>query len=75
MSTPRKAPVTSKRVSKRLSTSSPCILMPANSRTHAAFAASSYTRIPYVIFYAATDDEVVIHGLRHAARRPSSMPD
>ena len=41
----------------------------------AAFAASSYTRIPYVIFYAATDDEVVIHGLRHAARRPSSMPD
>ncbi|HEY6519659.1 MAG TPA: type II toxin-antitoxin system RelE/ParE family toxin [Roseiarcus sp.] len=30
---------------------------------------------PYVIFYAAVDDEVVIHGLRHAARRPSSMPD
>ncbi len=30
---------------------------------------------PYLIFYAATDDEVVIHGVRHAARRPSSMPD
>jgi toxin ParE1/3/4 len=30
---------------------------------------------PYLIFYAATDDEVVIHGVRHAARRPSSMPE
>jgi toxin ParE1/3/4 len=30
---------------------------------------------PYLIFYAATDDEVVIHGVRHAARRPSSVPE
>ncbi|HKI15765.1 MAG TPA: type II toxin-antitoxin system RelE/ParE family toxin [Roseiarcus sp.] len=30
---------------------------------------------PYLIFYAATNDEVVIHGVRHAARRPSSMPE
>ncbi len=30
---------------------------------------------PYLIFYSATDDEVVIHGVRHAARRPSSMPE
>lgn len=30
---------------------------------------------PYLIFYAAKDDEVVIHGVRHAARRPSSIPD
>jgi plasmid stabilization system protein ParE len=30
---------------------------------------------PYQIFYAATDDEVVIHGVRHATRRPSSMPE
>ncbi|HEY1454181.1 MAG TPA: type II toxin-antitoxin system RelE/ParE family toxin [Roseiarcus sp.] len=30
---------------------------------------------PYLLFYAATEDEVVIHGVRHAARRPSSMPD
>jgi plasmid stabilization system protein ParE len=30
---------------------------------------------PYLIFYAATDDEVVIYGVRHAARRPSSMPE
>jgi toxin ParE1/3/4 len=29
---------------------------------------------PYLIFYKATADEVVIHGVRHAARRPSSMP-
>lgn len=29
---------------------------------------------PYLIFYGSTDDEVVIHGVRHAARRPSSMP-
>ena len=30
---------------------------------------------PYLIFYQATADEIVIHGVRHAARRPSSMPD
>ena len=29
---------------------------------------------PYLIFYRATDAEIVIHGLRHSARRPSSMP-
>lgn len=26
---------------------------------------------PYLIFYEATEDEIVIHGVRHAARRPS----
>jgi addiction module RelE/StbE family toxin len=25
---------------------------------------------PYLIFYRATADEIVIHGIRHAARRP-----
>ncbi len=25
---------------------------------------------PYLIFYIVLDDEVVIHGVRHAARRP-----
>jgi len=29
---------------------------------------------PYLIFYRATDDEVVIHAVRHTARNPSSMP-
>ena len=29
---------------------------------------------PYLIFYRATDAEVVIYGVRHSARRPSSMP-
>ena len=29
---------------------------------------------PYLIFYQAADDEIVIHGIRHSARRPSSMP-
>jgi plasmid stabilization system protein ParE len=29
---------------------------------------------PYLIFYRATDDEIVIHGVRHSARDPSSMP-
>ena len=29
---------------------------------------------PYLIFYKATGDELVIHGVRHAARRPTSMP-
>ena len=30
---------------------------------------------PYLIFYEATEDEIIIHGVRHAARRPSSMPE
>jgi plasmid stabilization system protein ParE len=30
---------------------------------------------PYLIFYRATEDEIVIFGLRHSARKPSSMPD
>jgi len=30
---------------------------------------------PYLIFYEVSDDEIVIHGVRHSARRPSSMPD
>jgi len=30
---------------------------------------------PYLIFYSANDEEIVIHGVRHAARRPSSMPE
>jgi toxin ParE1/3/4 len=34
-------------------------------------AASPY---PYLIFYRATEDEIVIHGVRHSARHPSSMP-
>jgi len=28
----------------------------------------------YLIFYEVGDDEIVIHGVRHSARRPSSMP-
>jgi plasmid stabilization system protein ParE len=30
---------------------------------------------PYLIFYQATDDEIIVHGVRHGARRPGSMPD
>jgi toxin ParE1/3/4 len=30
---------------------------------------------PYLIFYHATEDELVIHGVRHSARHPSSMPE
>jgi toxin ParE1/3/4 len=33
------------------------------------------TPYPYLIFYRATEDEIVIHGVRHSARRPSSMPE
>ena len=29
---------------------------------------------PYLVFYAVLENEVVIHGVRHAARRPSSIP-
>ena len=30
---------------------------------------------PYVIFYAVAEDELVIHGVRHSARHPSTMPE
>ena len=29
---------------------------------------------PYLIFYEATDDEIVVHAIRHAARNMSEMP-
>jgi plasmid stabilization system protein ParE len=32
------------------------------------------TPYPYLIFYEATQTEVIIHAVRHAARDPSGMP-
>lgn len=32
------------------------------------------TPYPYLVFYEATESEVIIHAVRHAARDPSSMP-
>jgi plasmid stabilization system protein ParE len=32
------------------------------------------TPYPYLIFYEATESEIIIHAIRHAARDPSSMP-
>lgn len=29
---------------------------------------------PYLIFYEATDAEIIIHAVPHAARNPSDMP-
>jgi toxin ParE1/3/4 len=29
---------------------------------------------PYLIFYEARDEEIIIHAVRHAARNPSDMP-
>jgi toxin ParE1/3/4 len=29
---------------------------------------------PYVIFYEPTDEEIIVHAIRHAARNPSDMP-
>jgi toxin ParE1/3/4 len=29
---------------------------------------------PYLIFYEATNTEIIIHAIRHAARNPSGMP-
>jgi toxin ParE1/3/4 len=29
---------------------------------------------PHLIFYEATEDEIIIHAVRHGARDPSSMP-
>jgi len=32
------------------------------------------TPYPYLIFYEPADDEIIIIGVRHAARDPASMP-
>ena len=32
------------------------------------------TPYPYLVFYEATDTEVIIHAVRHAARDPSGTP-
>lgn len=29
---------------------------------------------PYLVFYEATEDEIIIHAVRHSARDPASMP-
>ena len=29
---------------------------------------------PYLIFYEATDDEIIVHAVRHGARNPSDNP-
>jgi addiction module RelE/StbE family toxin len=29
---------------------------------------------PYLVFYQPTENEIVIHAIRHAARNPSDMP-
>jgi toxin ParE1/3/4 len=38
------------------------------------FAAWRRCPYPYLIFYQATEEELVIHAVRHMARDPSSMP-
>jgi len=35
------------------------------------FGASRPTPYPYLIFYEATDAEIIIHAVRHGAREPS----
>ena len=32
------------------------------------------TPYPYLIFYEATDDEIIIHAVRHGTRNPSDNP-
>jgi len=32
------------------------------------------TPYPYLVFYEATDTEIIIHAVRHAVRDPSGMP-
>ena len=32
------------------------------------------TPYPYLVFYEATDDEIIIHAVRHGARDPSNNP-
>jgi plasmid stabilization system protein ParE len=33
------------------------------------------TPYPYLLFYEATEEEVIVIGVRHGARDPASMPD
>jgi plasmid stabilization system protein ParE len=29
---------------------------------------------PYLVFYEVTDEEIIVHAVRHGARDPGSMP-
>jgi plasmid stabilization system protein ParE len=42
--------------------------------TDPAIRRMTMTPYPYLVFYEATDTEVVIHAVRHTARDPSGMP-
>lgn len=44
---------------------------PTDDPTIRRITASPY---PYLVFYEVTDDEVIIHAVRHGARNPASMP-
>jgi toxin ParE1/3/4 len=69
----RRARVTYRRVFRPSSTSYCSILTPASRQARVACARVVASPYPYLIFYHATEDEVVIHGVRHAARKPLSM--
>jgi plasmid stabilization system protein ParE len=40
-----------------------------------AFRRMTVTSYPYLIFYELTENEIIIHAIRHSARDPSAMPD
>jgi hypothetical protein len=48
--------------------------MLGSGQARVACAAWSLPPYPYLIFYHATEDEIIIQGVRHAAPKPSSMP-
>lgn len=49
----------------------PLIGTPTDDPTIRRMTVSPY---PYVVFYEATDNELIIHAVRHTSRNPSSMP-
>ena len=71
------SPEASRRVHARIQTvidltlRHPHIGSPTSDPSIRRLATSPY---PYLVFYEATEKEIVVHAVRHAARNPSGMP-
>ena len=70
------SPRSARRVQARIQALTDLLLHPHIGRrtNDPAIRRMTTTPYPYLIFYEATETEIIIHAVRHAARDPSGMP-
>jgi plasmid stabilization system protein ParE len=70
------SPQGARRVLARIQALTDLLLHPHIGRrtNHPAIRRMTTTPHPYLIFYEATETEIIIHAVRRAARNPSGMP-